>query len=444
MNSLELFKMGLKNLFRRKARTFLTVLGVIIGTAAIIVMMSLGLGMEKSMEESLSRYGNIRVVEVYSGSRWGEEPVLKPGEKKPVLDDETVNKMREIANVEAVMAQMSEYVTVKAGRYESGIQLVGVDFEDLKKFGMKLSEGTYPDGKLQNSVIFGFNAKDDFYDPKSRNWRNRPEVDVMTAALKLQFTRYNSDGSKPKTYPLNVVALTDPEDYEYGYRVMMDVEEFEKIKVKEARIAKKNGNNGNNGGSKKNEVSDKYSDVKVLVNEIDNVKAVQDQIKEMGFQTSSMTDALNQAKESSAMIQAVLAGIGAVSLFIAAIGITNTMIMSIYERTREIGVMKVLGAELKDIKRLFLFEAAMIGFNGGILGIGLSYGASYLLNTVGPSMGGMGMGMGMGGEGTTISYIPIWLTLSGIVFATVVGVVSGYYPARRAMKLSALEAIKNE
>lgn len=134
------------------------------------------------------------------------------------------------------------------------------------------------------------------------------------------------------------------------------------------------------------------------------------------------------------ILQLVLAGIGSVSLIVAAIGITNTMIMSIYERTKEIGVMKVIGCYLKDIRTMFLFEAGFIGFFGGVVGIIISYGASFALNKVALLMSN--------NENMVLSVIPFWLALAAIVFSTMVGVVSGYFPARRAMKLSALDAIK--
>ncbi|HBK54546.1 MAG TPA: ABC transporter permease, partial [Syntrophomonas wolfei] len=117
---------------------------------------------------------------------------------------------------------------------------------------------------------------------------------------------------------------------------------------------------------------------------------------------------------------------------------TNTMIMSIYERTREIGVMKVLGARLGDIRDLFLLEAAMIGLGGGCVGLLFSYLVSYILNRV--TAGFMGS---MGGD-VGISVITWELGLAAVVFATMVGIISGYSPARRAMKLSALEAIRTE
>src|SRR5690606_21611287 len=146
-------------------------------------------------------------------------------------------------------------------------------------------------------------------------------------------------------------------------------------------------------------------------------------------------------KQTAGIIQAVLGGIGAISLLVAAIGITNTMVMSIYERTKEIGVMKVIGASLRDIKRLFLFESALIGLLGGILGVIFSYLLSFIINHFGASF--MGNFLGTGGE-SDISIIPIWLILAAMAFSALIGIISGYYPARRAMNLSALEAIRTE
>lgn len=153
----------------------------------------------------------------------------------------------------------------------------------------------------------------------------------------------------------------------------------------------------------------------------------------MGYQASSLTDQLNTMKETTKMLRIVLGAIGAVSLIVAAIGITNTMVMAIYERTREIGIMKVIGASLRDIKLLFLTEAAFIGFAGGVLGIITSFLMSLIVNLVATKQ-----------ASEMTSSIPVWLYLSAVAFATVIGVLSGYLPAKRAMKLSALTAIKTE
>ena len=180
----------------------------------------------------------------------------------------------------------------------------------------------------------------------------------------------------------------------------------------------------------------------VKVEKLEDVERVQQTIKEMGFGASSLTDILRQMMDQTKTIRTILSAIGGVALFIAAIGITNTMIMSIYERTREIGIMKVLGCILRDIRKLFLLESALIGFIGGLIGIGFSYATSILMNKAGISF--LNIGWYSSSGPSKISIIPIWLALAAIIFASFVGIVSGFYPAVRAMRLSPLEAIRNE
>jgi ABC-type antimicrobial peptide transport system permease subunit len=126
-----------------------------------------------------------------------------------------------------------------------------------------------------------------------------------------------------------------------------------------------------------------------------------------------------------------------VAFLVAAIGIANTMMMSTYERTKEIGVMKVLGCDMGDIQKLFLAEAGFIGFLGGVTGVGLTYVISLVINRVFQSMSGEYLS-------GKISVIPWWLALVAIGFSTLMGMVAGYFPARRAMKLSPLAAIRTE
>ena len=148
----------------------------------------------------------------------------------------------------------------------------------------------------------------------------------------------------------------------------------------------------------------------------------------------------------------MLGGLGAISLFVAAIGITNTMIMSISERTREIGIMKALGCYVRDIRLLFLMESGTIGLLGGIIGLIFS-----LLISVGINLFAMGaIGEGgitaqtllqalIGGEEVSrVSAISPGLMMFAIVFSVFVGLASGYYPANKAVKIPALEAIKHE
>ena len=179
-----------------------------------------------------------------------------------------------------------------------------------------------------------------------------------------------------------------------------------------------------------------YSSAKVQADDMENVDELSNTIRSLGYNVSTNIELINSMKKQFAMVQAVLGGIGAVSLLVAAIGIANTMMMSIYERTREIGVMKVIGCGLKNIRQLFLLEAAFIGFIGGLAGNILS-----LLMSAGINVLISGQSMGIEGN---ISYIPPWLALLSLGFAVLVGMAAGYFPAVRAMKLSPLAAIRNE
>ena len=159
---------------------------------------------------------------------------------------------------------------------------------------------------------------------------------------------------------------------------------------------------------------------------------------DLGYETYSNAEWVESEQRTLGYVQAVLGGIGAVSLFVAAIGITNTMMMSIYERTKEIGVMKVLGCDLRNIRSLFLMEAGFIGFIGGVIGLVLSFIISFVINRIAGAAGEEMMDM------AGISYIPLWLVILSLFFAVLVGMMAGFFPARRAMKLSPLAAIRNE
>ncbi len=164
------------------------------------------------------------------------------------------------------------------------------------------------------------------------------------------------------------------------------------------------------------------------MDDIENVADVQKAIGDLGYQASSNSEWIAEARQQSQSQQAMLGGIGAVSLLVAAIGIANTMMMSIYERTKEIGVMKVIGCGLFDIQQMFLIEAGMIGAGGGITGLMLSFIVCIIINKV---------------TGAVTAVIPAWMYPVSVVFAIVVSMLAGYAPSKRAMSLSALEAIRS-
>jgi ABC-type antimicrobial peptide transport system permease subunit len=461
MTKKDTIRLAFKNFMRRKTRSILTILGVLIGTSAIVVMLSLGIGMNESFKRQLSRMGSLNVIEV---NRWYFEEDGKGGgySRETVLDDKAVAKFEAIEGVEAVMPYFQTSLKMVSGKFVSYVNLVGVDPKILEAFEFKVAEGRLLNDEDTTSLMFGWEVPYQFYNPRSRNMygggyvyfgggsggedRPAPDVDVLNDKLIMTFDysygeRNVGSGGKtnsrpPKLYKVKGVGiLEESQDWDKANSAYVHIDYLKKIIKENQRAMSSQGVRAYQ--------EDGYQQIKVKVKDMNDVERVAEEIRSMGYGTYSLTDILKSMQETAATMQTVLGGIGAISLFVAAIGITNTMVMSIYERTREIGVMKVLGCMLGDIRNLFLFEAALIGFIGGLLGLGFSYGASALLNKYGGGLFGGGYYYG-GGEDSIVSLIPVWLAFAALGFATLVGIISGFMPARRAMKLSALEAIKTE
>lgn len=303
-------------------------------------------------------------------------------------------------------------------------------------------------------VIFGKSAAIWLYNPMGKNRHYEEEkvpVKIVNANIKLtadmSYGRRPgefSESDKPKDengnpinftiYDAKGIGLLKSENSEYSYSIIMNIDDVKNL-IKERE--KQEGHRESNRGRS----SSDYDQAKVYVEETSKVVEVTKALKDLGYMTFSLIDEIEQLKQQMNIIQAVLGGIGAVSLLVAALGITNTMIMSIYERTKEIGIMKVIGANIKDIRKLFLIEAASIGFFGGLAGLAVSFGLSYLANLFLGELFLASMGMA---EGAKVSIIPWFLALGSLLFSTGIGILAGYLPANRAMKLSALESLRNE
>lgn len=439
MNNLDIVFMGIKNLWRRKLRTFLTVLGVIIGASSIIVMLSLGFGLSQAFEDQIAQWGSLTTINVQQG--WSDPSMPGGGKEDVSLDDAAVVSFKTLPNVVAVSPTLETYGSIINGRYVAGVPIRGIDPDVMEEFGFEAGEGRLLAAGDELTVLFGSDMAQNFYDPKSRVWRE-PKINLMKDRMTMTLNpNYGwDDPNIPpsekvdyKEYKIKVAGVLAGGNWEHSYGVYMPLTEVQKL-IKEKEKAE---NSRPVPGQPSNS---QYMRIDVKVDDMKNVKAVQDTIKTMGYEAYSLNDQLESMKETAGIIQLVLGGIGAISLLVAAIGITNTMVMSIYERTREIGIMKVIGASINDIKKLFLFESALIGLLGGIIGIGVSYLLSFAINQFGSVFGDM---FGTG-AGTRISIIPIWLVFAALGFSALIGIISGYYPARRAMNLSAIEAIRTE
>jgi len=266
-------------------------------------------------------------------------------------------------------------------------------------------------------------------------------VDLEKDKLILKFQDYMvGENKKEFTMPLTNIAKMEVTNGEYDYNTYMDINYFKELYLRYCNTLSLEDR------KKAIRSLEEYQQIKLNVDNIDNVLEVQERIKELGVQSYSQMQHLAPLQEASSTLQIVLGALGCVAMVASAISIANTMVMSIYERTKEIGIMKVLGCLIKDIRKLFLFEAGMIGMFGGLLGIGLGYIASFLVNKFGqPIFGALMSGNYMYDmANTTFSIIPIYLPFMALGISIAVGVISGYFPARRATKISSIEAMRTE
>ena len=449
--------MSLSNLFKRKVRTSLTVAGVIIGTCAIVVMVSFGIGINESMNTMMEGMGDLTIVQI---NNYNQTPESTP------LDDDMIAKIEAIPHVVAVTPVYTldwNAVTINSGKYAYQGQIYGVNMKSLADFGYTVQEGSLPgDDFEENMILFGWSALYNFYNtkktsnnmifaqPDATGTIPDPYVDPMKDELELvinemqgnldEGTSTTTASKKQKPIELKCIGVMG-DDWSRnpppGYAVFMDVSFAKKLQEQYNKINDVDTTN----------TKSSYDNVSVKAESVEYVAEVEEAIQALGFaDTYSMESIRKPLEQQMSTIQMILGGLGAISLLVAALGITNTMIMSIYERTREIGVMKVLGCVVGNIRTMFLVEAGTIGFMGGILGLAFSYGISFAINSFAAAGNSISLGgiVGVGVTGSNVSIIPVWLAFGALVFATMIGLISGFYPANRAVKISALTAIKQE
>lgn len=449
----DMIAMAFGNLFKRKVRTLLTVSGVVIGTCAIVVMLSFGIGIKQSMETMMQSMGDLTVITINNNNKTPDSPAL---------DDKMLEKIKKFDNVVSLTPtyylDMSN-VTISSGKYKFQGMIYGVYMDALKDLGYKTEVGQLPnDSSPETDILFGKDTAYDFMDshkssnnmvyakPDKNGKMPDPYIKPMSDKFQITVNLPENSTAKEKPAKLNCIG-TLAEDWgknpNPSHCVFMDVKYAKQLKARFNKV-----NNVKADASQK----DSYDNASVKVASVDAVASVEEQIKALGFTTYSMESMRKPLEDQMRTVQMILGGLGAISLLVAALGITNTMIMSIYERTREIGIMKVLGCVIKNIRSMFLMEAGAIGFMGGLIGIGLSYSISYIINTLAlasQDAAKTGDAAGQAVAATTtavtnISIIPFWLALGALAFATLVGLVSGLSPANRAVKISALTAIKQE
>lgn len=442
-----------RNLVRRKGRTMLTALGVAIGTAAIVGMISLALGLKENAIKSFSEFQDITTLEVYQGfsNRAGADAQPKR------LTSESVKELKRLPGVVGVMPQISlaADLQIKLGRKVGHVQVIGIDAAEAHRFNFKVAEGRFLSG-AKNEAVISYMVPEAMYEEKRKSRSNNDEQ-VSQDVQVYYGPMYGEQGSGTRTEMVNktltlslrkITGEDNLETREYKVKVTGMLSEGRGIwgpvlylpieLVKE--MNKWVGNTGNMQVSSRGRPKEAYENIQVKVASREEVEQVVQGIKDLGYQTWSPAETLKEINKFFLVVQLILGGVAAVSLLVASIGIMNTMFMSILERTREIGIMKVLGASIPNIRSLFLLESGLIGLLGGLSGLLVGYGIVFVVNML-PKQNMFGA---PGETVAKIAIVPLWLVLFAIGFSVMIGVISGLLPAHRAAKISPLQAIRQE
>lgn len=449
--------MALRNLSRRKSRTILTVLSVVIGATSIILMLAFATGISNSQKEMIESFGGLTSITIDGD---------KPSANMDVKDTD-INKLKKVRGIKAVVPSKEFWGDV---RVDSGDDYVlNTSFEvipddvfklltsDMFEWGKNLSTSD------KDAVILGQNANvQKIQKMPDGGWTSMPmeeEFDYNSHEyyLRLGYKDESDDGVHFGNQDENTEESTKPTFVDIkikpsgklnskailkGWSSYVNESFYKKLKEEDKKLQSPQldmsyDEKGQPIVAKSDKI--KYDNLKVIVDDVNNLERIENDIKKLGYNTQSEASSAEEIKKQTMQVTLILGGIGSVAFIVSAIGIINTMLMSIYERQKEIGVMKVIGASINDIRGMFLIESGFIGFFGGVIGLIISLVVGKVLNGF---LDG-GMIFGGGGQGGNIIAISPILAIVGVGFSSLVGVLAGYIPARRATKLSAIEALRS-
>ena len=398
MKIADIIYLSVRSFKTKRLRTALTILGVGVGISAVLFLVSLGYGLQNLILTQITSEDSLLSLDVSAGS----SGLIS-------LDQTSLDKFASVENVNEVsaMSNLSGQLTLDEITGDAVVYVIDESF--LRLSGVKPQYGeSFSDSNEPEIIISSIGAQlFDFEDPgdiigkeieitlfiSTITEEEVEEVEVITLEQKFKVTGVISDENSnyfflPKTLIGDVV-----------------IEEFDQIKVK--------------------------------VSDGDYLEEVRNEIIEAGFLVTSLTDTIDEAKKIFKIIQIILGLFGLVALAVSAIGMFNTMTITLLERTNEIGIMRAIGVTKKDIIMLFLFESMVIGFLGGLSGIILGILSGEIFNLVLNVFA-----KNLGSQALDLFYYPFWFILFIIIFSTIIGFLTGIYPSKRAGNLNPLDALR--
>lgn len=428
MKSSDILRRAGKNLRQAKVRTALTSLAIGVGAFTIALAMAAGNGGRIYTEEMVSTAGDMYSLSAYPKyeqeetsdtlPEYGEEAKEESADGiKGDLTEQDTLKIESIDGVESVQPMLfvdSDYMTRGEG-YAKRVASLSVkdDRTEMKLAAGSLSnnmlragEAIIPEGYLES---FGFEDAEDAIGEKIY-------IKITQVGVGEQSKRASRE------FAYTIVAVDRPSDTVLYYQEAVRVSPEDSRAMYEFQNGK--------------EASQHYYGLTVLLSQTANVEEVQQAIRDAGYEVYSLEDVREQLLTMISVAQYGLMGFGALAILASVFGIINTQYISVIERTQQIGLMKALGARSKDVGRLFRYEAALIGFLGGVIGVGLAYVVT-LLNPVIADILELE-------EGTRLLRMDWLMSIVLVVGLMAVAIISGWYPSRKAAKLDPIEALRTE
>ena len=458
-------ELALRNLGEAKLRTSLTTMGVSIGIASLAGMVSLGVGLQDQFVGRFTKSGMFDAITVtpgqdlpgfMAGGRGGRggrrggfgsqrrtargSPAASDVPLRDDLNDETVKELATLADVKEVYPSVRVPVEAKYGGESEGALAGGVPMSAAGEGAFQsMSFGTFFSADSASECILSLDMakRIDETNPQALVGKEltlvHPGTPTSTpaagaGAFPIGVSRVES--------PFRIVGIVERETGPFGGSVGISGLMIPLGRAREMSAAMRTAAQA----LAPNRAPERtYNALVVKVKHAQYTQDVEDQIKKKGFSAFSLNDALQGAKRAFIILDIVLSLIGSIALAVSSLGIMNTMVMSILERTREIGIMKAIGGSDGDIRRIFLIEASAIGFFGGVAGVALGWIVGRLIN-----FGANVYIQNQGGTPGNLFSLPFWLIGGAIGFSIAISLIAGSYPAARAARLDPIQALRHD
>jgi putative ABC transport system permease protein len=444
------------NLWKKKLRTFLTTSGVVIGVGALVCMFAFGQGIQRNITDQFKKLDLFNYITVFgpgsrrghgphhdpddAGGRMAEEDV--PAEGGPRLDAQTLAQIRGIPGVEAAFPELRFPAQIRLGNKEQ-FTLAQVLSRSVCQSGLvKLRAGTcYADDANELVITDSLLRRLDAKDPEAALGM---KIEVATLTLDFSFTNLLrmafSSGAQAlpfarENYVFTIAGVAERTGFGGPLPIQSDVllPPDAAAKMQKLSLTSVSDLFAPSAGAAS------YATITVKVGAPQQVEPVQKELESRGLRTFALMDQLGQMRIGFLIMDMFLLAVGMIGITVASLGIVNTMVMSILERYREIGIMKAVGATDGDVQRIFLFESGAIGLLGGLFGLGLGWTVSMVINQV--------INAFMARQSAPwMDYFlfPWWLCLGAIAFSILVSLLAGVYPTRRAARVDPVVALRHD